>query len=76
MKKYILSIFFGLMGLSAMSQTTITGTVRQQNGSGLPGASIYLQGTYDGASSDSSGRFSFSTAKKGKYVVMVTFMGD
>lgn len=41
----------------------------------MPGASIYLQGTYDGASSDTSGRFSFKTSKIGKFVVSVTFMG-
>ena len=75
MKNYLLFIVFGLFSLNIYSQTTISGSVRQQNGSSLPGASIYLQGTYDGTSSDTTGHFSFKTSKTGKFVVMVTFMG-
>ena len=75
MKIYILFLVFGLVSLNAVSQTIISGTVRQKTGASLPGASIYLQGTYDGATSDTLGRFRFKTPKTGKYVLMVTFMG-
>jgi len=75
MKYYLLFLVFGLVSLNVCSQTTISGTVRQQNGGSLPGVSIYLQGTYDGVSSDTSGCFSFKTSKTGKFVVMVTFIG-
>jgi hypothetical protein len=75
MKKYLLLNIFGLISLNIFSQTTFSGSVTDQKKVSLPGASIYLQGTYDGASSDTSGHFSFKTAKTGKAVVMVTFMG-
>lgn len=75
LKNYLLFSVFALFSLNVISQTTISGTVSQQNGGSLPGASIYLQGTYDGVSSDTSGWFSFKTSKTGKFVVTVTFMG-
>jgi len=75
MKNYLLFLVFSLVTLNAYSQTTISGTVRQQNGGILPGVNIYLQGTYDGVSSDTSGCFSFKTSKTGKFVVMATFIG-
>ncbi|TAL64353.1 MAG: TonB-dependent receptor [Bacteroidetes bacterium] len=75
MKNYLIFSVFAVFNLNIFSQTTISGTVSQQNGGSLPGASIYLQGTYDGVTSDTSGRFSFKTLKTGKYVVSVTFMG-
>lgn len=75
MKNILLLIAICLLSIDLFSQTIISGTVRQQNGGSLPGASIYLQGTYDGTSSDSTGHFSFKTSKTGKFIVMVTFMG-
>lgn len=75
MKKYLLLYAFYFVSLNMFSQTLISGTVLEQKGGILPGASIYLQGTYDGASSDTSGHFSFKTSKIGKFAVSVTFMG-
>ncbi|MFA5815924.1 MAG: TonB-dependent receptor [Bacteroidales bacterium] len=75
MKNYLLFLVFNMVTLNAYSQTTISGTVRQQNGGILPGVNIFLQGTYDGVSSDTSGCFSFKTSKTGKFVVMATFLG-
>ena len=75
MKTFLLFLVFGLVTVHAFSQTTISGTVRQQNGSGLSGVSIYIRGTYDGVSSDTSGCYSFKTLKTGRFVVMATFLG-
>lgn len=49
------------LGSSALGQTTITGRVTDQKGRPLPGANVFLRGTYDGANADSSGAFVFKT---------------
>jgi hypothetical protein len=75
MKFYILFILSGILSLNSMSQTFISGSVSQHKGRSLPGASIYLQGTYDGTSSDAGGNFSFKTSRTGKCLLMVTLLG-
>ena len=75
MKYYLLFLVFSMVTLNAYSQTTISGTVRQQKGGLMAGVNIYLQGTYDGVSSNTSGFFSFKTSKTGKFVVAATFLG-
>ncbi len=57
------------------AQTIISGTVRAKNGGTLPGANVYLKGTYDGASTDADGRFSFRTQKTGQFTISVEFLG-
>jgi vitamin B12 transporter len=59
---------------SAKAQTIISGTVRD-NKNPVNGATIAIKGSYDGASSDSSGRFSFRTTEKGEQVLLVTAIG-
>jgi len=43
------------------SPTRLSGTVRDADGQPLPGANVFLKTTFDGASTDSLGRFRFST---------------
>ncbi len=74
MKTFITVILFGLLSLQVFSQSIISGTVTSKDGS-IPGASVYLEGTYDGASTNDKGEFSFKTAKTGKVVLKVTSMG-
>lgn len=64
-----------LIGANAFSQTVITGKVVQEKGEPLPGANIYLQGTYDGISSNPKGEFKFKTSKTGQYVLLANFIG-
>jgi len=74
MKKYIFTILIGLAGLQANSQSTISGVVSGKDGS-LPGASVYLEGTYDGTSTNDKGEFSFKTSRTGKVILTVSFIG-
>ena len=53
----------------------ITGTVRDPKGAPIVGASIAIKDSYDGATADSSGRFSFITSEKGAQVLLVTAVG-
>lgn len=68
-----LLLFLAVSG--AYSQTILSGKVTQEKGEALPGANIYLQGTYDGTTSDANGEFTFKTSKKGQFVLLVEFMG-
>src|SRR6185369_1475693 len=56
------------------SQSIITGIVRD-NRSPVIGASVALKDSYDGATSDSTGRFRFRTTEKGNQVLMVSAIG-
>ncbi|MGI4885544.1 MAG: carboxypeptidase regulatory-like domain-containing protein [Janthinobacterium lividum] len=47
--------------VAAPAATRLRGTVRNAAGQPLPGANVFLQSTFDGASTDSLGRFQFST---------------
>ena len=74
MRIYLLIVFF-LFIKAISAQTTISGTVKAQKDGTLPGANIYLKGTYDGTSSDVNGRFSFKTPKTGTHTLVVEFLG-
>ncbi len=75
MKKSVFYILFSILCLNAYSQTVITGKVTLQQGELLPGANVYLQGTYDGTSSNENGQFILKTKKTGPFDLHVEFMG-
>ena len=50
------------------AQTTIAGKVTDKKNP-LIGVSITLKDTYDGATSDSSGKYSFKTSEKGEFIL-------
>lgn len=59
----------------AQSQVKISGTIQTQDGNPIPGANLFLQGTYDGASADSLGNFYFSTSETGTQMLVASFVG-
>jgi len=75
MKRIFISIITILFSLNAFSQTVITGKVTQEKGEPMPGANVYLQGTYDGTSTNEKGQFSIKTIKTGSYNLRVEFTG-
>lgn len=74
MRKYIVVIMLGIASMKTYSQTTISGKVSGNEGS-LPGASVYLEGTYDGATTNTNGEFNFRTSKKGTVILKASFIG-
>ena len=75
MKQTVFSILSLFFCLNVFSQTVVTGKVVQENGELLPGANVYLQGTYDGASTNEKGEFTFRTTKTGEQILLVEFIG-
>jgi hypothetical protein len=73
---FLILAFSGILSLQKLQgQTTITGSVSDKKGEPLPGASVYLLGTYDGVSSDVDGYFSFETDETGTQILKIDFMG-
>jgi len=74
-KNCLFVIIFSFLSLRPFCQTTISGTVTELKGGTLPGANVYLQGTFDGISTNAEGKFSFKTSKTGMFFLVVEFMG-
>lgn len=69
-------LFMGLMVAGSVSgQTTVRGKVKDNRGKPLQGASITLKGSYDGATTDSTGTFQFSTSEKGEMLLLISSIG-
>ncbi|MDO7173957.1 TonB-dependent receptor [Mariniflexile sp. AS56] len=73
MQKLITSLVI-LLSLNLSAQTTINGKVTDAKGMPIPGANIYLEGTYDGSTSGENGTFSFITTQTGTQTLIVSFM--
>ena len=68
-KNSLLSIFLTLaFGLSSYAQQ-ITGSVSDDNGIPLPGASIVIQGSSSGTTTDFDGNFSIETSQGSTLVI-------
>lgn len=74
MKLILLLLIFYIGAFSAIGQQTISGVVTQNNGTPIFGANVYLDETYDGTSTNESGRFSFETLETGEQTLIVSFL--
>ena len=57
------------------AQTRISGLLKDTKNKPLPYASVSIENTIDGATTDSLGHFSFKTREKGKHVLLGTSIG-
>lgn len=58
------------------AQTTkISGKVTDAQGEVLSGANVFIVDSYDGATSDADGKFSFSTTETGDRKIKITYLG-
>ncbi|MTE27753.1 TonB-dependent receptor [Winogradskyella ouciana] len=73
MNKLITIICLCLINLS-YSQTTISGKVVDHKNQPIVGANIYLEGTYDGDTSNDEGKFDFTTEEKGTQTLVISFL--
>ncbi|MDP2115079.1 MAG: TonB-dependent receptor, partial [Bacteroidota bacterium] len=75
MKPLFIFSFLLLFQAGAFAQVTISGTVTDKKKLPLAGANVFLQETYNGATADGLGNFSFNTGRKGDQQLSVTFIG-
>jgi len=73
MKITITTITLLFCSLLTIAQTTISGTITDGK-SPIEGANVYLEGTYDGTSSDTNGKFSFETSETGTQNLIVSMI--
>ena len=59
----------------AFSQTVISGKIKDGRGHAIPGASITIKNSFDGATSDSSGNYQFSASDTGNRQITVSSVG-
>ena len=57
------------------AQVKISGTIKDNKGNAIIGASISIKNSYDGATSDSSGLYAFKTTEKGVQVIVFSSIG-
>lgn len=74
MKTVINIITFLFCTGAIFSQRTISGKITDAKNNPIEGANIYLEGTYDGASSDINGNFSFETSEEGTQTLVVSML--
>lgn len=76
MKKLLpLFLFQLLLFPTVFAQTTINGKVTDRKGEALPSANVFVKGSYDGATSDVDGNFTFKTSHKDTATISASFVG-
>ena len=72
----VLTLFlFLLFSLDSYAQNTIHGKTTDENGNSIPGVNVYIKDAYDGAISDSTGKFTFKTSSEGPVTLIGSFIG-
>ncbi|AWA30149.1 TonB-dependent receptor [Flavobacterium magnum] len=70
----IITMFLLLLAGSGFAQTKISGKVTDPKGNPLHGANVFLDGTYDGATTDTEGNFNFTTTETGPVTLRITYL--
>ncbi len=73
--KTLLVIGVILLWINGWAQTQISGVVKDHRGKPLAGVSIAIKDSYDGAVSDSTGKFSFKCFEKQTQLLVASTMG-
>ena len=74
MPKFLLFPFV-LIVSTGICQTKISGKIIDGKKNPLQGVSVSIVNSYDGATTDSSGNFSFTTTEKGEQILKATATG-
>ncbi|MGX7668320.1 TonB-dependent receptor [Flavobacterium pedocola] len=70
----LVTVLVLLFSIGLMAQTTIAGKVTDQKGKPIEGANVFVEGAYDGTTTDAKGDFSFTTTEKGEQNLVITFL--
>lgn len=73
MKSFFTLFIFSIISFT-QAQTTISGKVSDTSGQPVFGANVYLEGTYDGATTNDQGAFEFTTEETGTQALIVSFL--
>ncbi|MES2516621.1 MAG: TonB-dependent receptor [Bacteroidota bacterium] len=68
-------LLFFLLPIFGYAQTTVKGKVTDKKGETFAGANVQIEGSYDGASADGNGIYTFKTDEKGEKIISVSMIG-
>lgn len=71
----LLSIIFVLIALPTWGQIQVSGTVLDSKGESIPGVNVWIKDSYDGASTNAEGHFSFETETSDSLVLLLSSVG-
>ena len=74
MKTTYLLLLFLISVTANFAQTTISGTVTDKKNIPIVGANVFIEGTYDGSSTDDQGNFTFTTTETGNQTLVISFI--
>ena len=69
------TLLLTLYSILSFAQVDISGKVTDKRGEAIPGANVYIQGTYDGATTDLEGNFAFTTTRDHQQTLVISFIG-
>jgi TonB-dependent SusC/RagA subfamily outer membrane receptor len=70
-----LVLFFVFISNFAFGQRTISGTVSDSNGQGMPGVNVIVKGTSAGTTSDANGKYTLSVPESESTILVFSFIG-
>ena len=74
--KTIITFLIALISTLGFSQATISGKVVDEKNNAIAGANIFIDGTYDGATSNEIGEFTFTTSETGTKTLVISFLSN
>ncbi len=74
MKISVITFFTLFSPFIIFGQNIIEGIVTDNSGTPIIGANVYIEGSYDGASSDDNGKFSFETSETGTQTLTISYV--
>ncbi|SHG22091.1 TonB-dependent receptor [Flagellimonas flava] len=74
MKNQLFLLFFLLSLNFGIGQSTVSGIVTDTKNVPIVGANVYIEGTYDGASTAEDGTFSFETSELGTQTLVISIL--
>jgi len=72
--KMVILIILTISSFQAFSQNEISGVVTDRKAQPILGANVYLEGTYDGTTTNKNGEFSFTTTATGNQTLAVSYI--
>ncbi len=75
MRRLSITILVLIANINLYAQFSLSGTVTDEQGNFLPGASVKLQNTKFGTGTDSDGEFIIKKIPAGEYTILVSFVG-
>ncbi len=64
-----------IFSIETQAQIIISGFVKDNKGAAIPSATISIKDSYDGSTTDSTGKFSFKTMDKGEQIILISAIG-